>query len=83
MVTGSYVYGVDRHQASTERLPQRVRGMFARWNQCEPVKLMIQQYYIRSTRFVLPTLYDALGKGNDPDRMKGALYILWDKGIGQ
>ncbi len=42
-----------------------------------------QQYYVRSTRFVLPTLYDALGKGNDPDRMKGALYVLWNKGIGE
>lgn len=43
----------------------------------------IQQYYIRSTRLVLPLLYDALGKGDDPDRMKGALYILWNKGIGK
>lgn len=42
-----------------------------------------QQYYVRSTRLVLPKLYDALGKGNDPDRMKGALYILWNKGIGK
>jgi hypothetical protein len=42
-----------------------------------------QQYYVRSTRLVLPTLYDALGKGNDPDCMKGALYILWNKGIGK
>ncbi|KAF9452549.1 hypothetical protein P691DRAFT_696832 [Macrolepiota fuliginosa MF-IS2] len=41
----------------------------------------VSGYYVRSTRFVLPTLYDALGKGNDPDRMKGALYILWNKGI--
>ena len=28
-------------------------------------------------------MYDALGKGDDPDRMKGALYILWNKGIGK
>ncbi|KAF7784715.1 hypothetical protein Agabi119p4_880 [Agaricus bisporus var. burnettii] len=41
----------------------------------------VSGYYIRSTRFVLPILYDALGKGNDPDRMKGALYIMWNKGI--
>ncbi|TFK57500.1 ARM repeat-containing protein [Heliocybe sulcata] len=38
-------------------------------------------YYVRSTRFILPTLFNALGKGNDPDRMKGALYVLWNKGI--
>ncbi|TFK41322.1 hypothetical protein BDQ12DRAFT_768249 [Crucibulum laeve] len=38
-------------------------------------------YYIRSTRYILPTLFDALAKGNDADRMKGALYVLWNKGI--
>lgn len=38
-------------------------------------------YFVRSTRFALPTLFDALAKGTDPDRMKGALYILWSKGI--
>ncbi|KAJ7225864.1 hypothetical protein GGX14DRAFT_422660 [Mycena pura] len=37
--------------------------------------------YLRSTRYVLPTLLGALGKGNDPDRMKGALYVLGNKGI--
>jgi proteasome activator subunit 4 len=41
-----------------------------------------QQYFVRSTRFILPILFDALAKGNDPDRMKGALYVLWNKGIG-
>ena len=40
------------------------------------------QHFIRSTRYILPSLYKALSKGNDPDRMKGALYILWNKGIG-
>ncbi|KAI0067754.1 hypothetical protein BV25DRAFT_1834775 [Artomyces pyxidatus] len=38
-------------------------------------------YYVRSTKLILPRLYDALTKGTDPDRMKGALYILWNKGI--
>lgn len=38
-------------------------------------------YYVRSTRFTLPSLFAALTKGNDPDRMKGALYVLWNKGI--
>ena len=31
---------------------------------------------------MLPSVFDALSKGSDPDRMKGALYILWSKGIG-
>ncbi|EGO02735.1 hypothetical protein SERLA73DRAFT_102663 [Serpula lacrymans var. lacrymans S7.3] len=37
-------------------------------------------YYMRSTRFILPSLLQALTKGNDPDRMKGALYVLNNKG---
>ncbi|KAI0823074.1 ARM repeat-containing protein [Trametes gibbosa] len=37
-------------------------------------------YFVRSTRFTLPYLFRALEKKNDPDRMKGALYILWNKG---
>jgi proteasome activator subunit 4 len=40
------------------------------------------QHFIRSTKLVLPILFTALTKGNDPDRMKGALYVLWIKGIG-
>ena len=31
---------------------------------------------------ILPHLFNALAKGNDPDRMKGALYVLGNKGIG-
>jgi hypothetical protein len=27
-------------------------------------------------------VFNALAPGSDPDRMKGALYLLWDKGIG-
>jgi hypothetical protein len=41
------------------------------------------QYYVRSTKLILPSVFNALRKGSDPDRMKGALYILWSKGIGQ
>ncbi|THV06075.1 hypothetical protein K435DRAFT_712109 [Dendrothele bispora CBS 962.96] len=37
--------------------------------------------YVRSTRATLPVLLGALSKGNDPDRMKGALYVLSHKGI--
>ncbi|KAI0757312.1 ARM repeat-containing protein [Daedaleopsis nitida] len=37
-------------------------------------------YFVRSTRFTLPYLFRALEKKADPDRMKGALYILWNKG---
>ncbi|KAF7789210.1 hypothetical protein EIP86_000151 [Pleurotus ostreatoroseus] len=38
-------------------------------------------YYVRSMRHCLPYLLQALSKGADPDRMKGALYVLWNKGI--
>ncbi|KAI0296143.1 hypothetical protein BC826DRAFT_1005479 [Russula brevipes] len=38
-------------------------------------------YYVRSTKLILPSVFDALVKGSDADRMKGALYILWSKGI--
>ena len=34
-------------------------------------------------RHCLPYLLQALSKGADPDRMKGALYVLWNKGIGE
>ncbi|KAL6304169.1 ARM repeat-containing protein [Sparassis latifolia] len=37
-------------------------------------------YFVRSTRFILPELFRALAKGSDPDRMKGALYVLWHRG---
>lgn len=45
--------------------------------------LINMQYYLRSTRYCLPMLLRALDKGSDPDRMKGALYVLWNKGIGK
>ncbi|VDB99350.1 unnamed protein product [Peniophora sp. CBMAI 1063] len=37
--------------------------------------------YIRSTRMVLPIMYSALARGTDPDRMKGALYVILNKGF--
>ncbi|KAH7927359.1 hypothetical protein BV22DRAFT_1031842 [Leucogyrophana mollusca] len=37
-------------------------------------------YYVRSTRLVLPSMFAALTKGNSPDRIKGALYFLGNKG---
>ncbi|EIW86450.1 hypothetical protein CONPUDRAFT_78796 [Coniophora puteana RWD-64-598 SS2] len=36
-------------------------------------------YYVRATRLILPSMFKALGKGNEPDRMKGALYVLGNK----
>lgn len=30
----------------------------------------------------LPFLFEALSRGTNPDRMKGALYVLWNKGTG-
>ncbi|KZS93077.1 ARM repeat-containing protein [Sistotremastrum niveocremeum HHB9708] len=38
-------------------------------------------YYVRSTRYCLPMLLDALAPGSDPDRMKGALHTLGNKAI--
>ncbi|KAH9937428.1 ARM repeat-containing protein [Fomitopsis serialis] len=38
-------------------------------------------YFVRSTRLCLPHFFGALAKGTDPDRMKGALHVLWNKGI--
>jgi proteasome activator subunit 4 len=32
---------------------------------------------------ILPTMFNALERGSDPDRMKGALYVLWNKGTGE
>ncbi|KAF9243864.1 hypothetical protein BU15DRAFT_71975 [Melanogaster broomeanus] len=37
-------------------------------------------YYVRSTRYILPTMFNALVRGNNADRMKGALYVLGNKG---
>ncbi|KAJ6519492.1 hypothetical protein C8R45DRAFT_852433 [Mycena sanguinolenta] len=49
--------------------------------QAQGIFLNVSGYYLRSTRYVLPTLLGALSKGNDPDRMKGALFVLGNKGI--
>ncbi|KAJ3807112.1 hypothetical protein F5876DRAFT_90743 [Lentinula aff. lateritia] len=45
------------------------------------VLLNVYGIYVRSTRSTLAVLLKSLTKGNDPDRMKGALYVLGDKGI--
>ncbi|KAJ4476678.1 hypothetical protein J3R30DRAFT_3759946 [Lentinula aciculospora] len=45
------------------------------------VLLNVYGIYVRSTRSTLAVLLNALAKGNDSDRMKGALYVLGDKGI--
>ncbi|KAF8527908.1 ARM repeat-containing protein [Hysterangium stoloniferum] len=47
--------------------------------QGQSVLMDVMQHYIRSTRFTLPHLLDALAKNTDPDRMKGALYVLSSK----
>lgn len=44
--------------------------------------LKVRQYYVGSTRFILPKLFDALKPDTPPDRMKGALYVLSNKPIG-
>jgi proteasome activator subunit 4 len=40
------------------------------------------QSYVRATRYIMLTIFNALSKGNDPDRIKGALYVLGNKGTG-
>jgi proteasome activator subunit 4 len=40
------------------------------------------QSYVRATRYIMPSIFNALSKGNDPDRIKGALYVLGNKGTG-
>ncbi|KAE9410730.1 ARM repeat-containing protein [Gymnopus androsaceus JB14] len=45
------------------------------------ILLNVYGIYVRSARSTLSVLLGALTKGNDPDRMKGALYVLGDKGI--
>ncbi|KAF9270517.1 hypothetical protein L218DRAFT_889040 [Marasmius fiardii PR-910] len=47
----------------------------------QPVLQSVFACFVRSTRYALPNLLQALSKGNDPDRMKGALYVLSNKGI--
>ncbi|KAF9073820.1 hypothetical protein BDP27DRAFT_1318212 [Rhodocollybia butyracea] len=45
------------------------------------ILLNVYSTYVRSTRSTLPILLNALAAKNDPDRMKGALYVLGDSGI--
>ncbi|KAF7339947.1 hypothetical protein MVEN_01912400 [Mycena venus] len=82
-----YMHGLYRHRSALDdkllqelielslspytRIRKQAQGIFHN----------VSGYYLRSTRYVLPTLLRALSKGNDPDRMKGALYILGNKGI--
>lgn len=41
----------------------------------------VASYYVGSTRFILPKLFDALKPDTPPDRMKGALFVLSTKPI--
>ncbi|KAF9648519.1 ARM repeat-containing protein [Thelephora ganbajun] len=45
---------------------------------CQSIVRSVSERYVRSTRSLLPALCDSLIVGTDPDRMKGALYMLWD-----
>ncbi|KAG2071141.1 hypothetical protein BDR04DRAFT_943188, partial [Suillus decipiens] len=36
--------------------------------------------YVCAIRYIMPTIFNTLSKGNDPDRIKGALYVLSNKG---
>ncbi|KZW02117.1 ARM repeat-containing protein [Exidia glandulosa HHB12029] len=47
----------------------------------QAVLVNVASYFVGSTRFILPKLFDALNPGTPPDRMKGALYVLSNKPI--
>ncbi|KAJ7785950.1 hypothetical protein B0H16DRAFT_1488659 [Mycena metata] len=82
-----YMHGLYRHRSALDdRLIQELVELslspYTRIRrQAQGIFHNVSGYYIRSTRYVLPTLLGALSKGNDPDRMKGALYVLGNKGI--
>ncbi|GJJ09464.1 hypothetical protein Clacol_003687 [Clathrus columnatus] len=46
----------------------------------QAILMTVMQHYVCSTRFCLPHLLRALAKDTDPDRMKGALFLLSSKG---
>ncbi|KAJ7666470.1 hypothetical protein B0H17DRAFT_1162570 [Mycena rosella] len=80
-----YMHGLYRHRSA---LDDKLLGELIELSLSPYTRIRRQAqsifhnvYYLRSTRYVLPTLLGALGKGNDPDRIKGALYILGNKGI--
>ncbi|KAJ7129977.1 hypothetical protein C8R43DRAFT_1025251 [Mycena crocata] len=82
-----YMHGLYRYRSALddkliEELIELSLSPYTRIRrQAQSIFLNVSGYYLRSTRYVLPTLLGALAKGNDPDRMKGALYILGNKGI--
>ncbi|KAJ7456643.1 hypothetical protein FB451DRAFT_1276697 [Mycena latifolia] len=82
-----YMHGLYRHRSALddkliEELIELSLSPYTRIRrQAQSIFHNVSGYYLRSTRYVLPTLLGALGKGNDPDRIKGALYILGNKGI--
>lgn len=70
------------NQASAGCPPKCIWGMSVAYG-CVTTQLTRRiQYYVRSTRYALPAMFDALVRGSDPDRMKGALYVLYGKGTG-
>lgn len=82
-----YMHALYRHRSELddkllEELVELSLSQYTRIRrQAQAVIQNVTGYFVRSTRFILPILFGALAKGNDPDRMKGALYVLWNKGI--
>lgn len=57
-----------------------LRGKFLRYNfHIKYQRISIPQTYPLSTEFVMKKMVPELGKGTDPDRMKGALFVLSSK----
>ncbi|KAJ7462735.1 armadillo-type protein [Mycena galericulata] len=82
-----YMHGLYRHRSALddkliEELIELSLSPYTRIRrQAQSIFHNVSGYYLRSTRYVIPTLLGALSKGSDPDRMKGALYVLGNKGI--
>ncbi|KAJ7293229.1 hypothetical protein C8J57DRAFT_19449 [Mycena rebaudengoi] len=82
-----YMHGLYRHRSALddELIDELIELSISPYTrirrQAQAIFVNVSGYYLRSTRYALPKLLDALRKGNDPDRMKGALYLLANKGI--
>ncbi|KIK71342.1 hypothetical protein GYMLUDRAFT_33493 [Collybiopsis luxurians FD-317 M1] len=82
-----YMHGLYRNRSALddELIGELVESSLSPYTRvrrhAQGILLNVYGTYVRSTRSTLQVLLNALTKGNDPDRMKGALYVLGDKGI--
>ncbi|KAF5384731.1 hypothetical protein D9757_006213 [Collybiopsis confluens] len=82
-----YMHGMYRQRSALddELIAELVESSLSPYTRvrrhAQGILLNVYGTYVRSTRSTLDVLLNTLTKGNDPDRMKGALYVLGDKGI--